>query len=64
MGPILCVCVRVRQSVCLWLVDVGLIQDAMAAVCYNYLGADHTHKRTHTRTHISPDYLIRRGLSD
>lgn len=37
---------RVCQSVCLRLVDVGLIQDAMAAVCYNYLGA-----RSHTQTH-------------
>lgn len=48
------VCVCECPRVCLWLVDVGLIQDAMAAVCYNYLGArshTETHPYAHTQTH-------------
>lgn len=67
MWDLFCACVCVCVKVCLRLVDVGLIQDAMAAVCYNYLGArshTHTQKHTETHSHTTPDYLIRKGLSD
>lgn len=54
---LLCVCG------CVQLVDVGLIQDAMAAVFYNYLGARsgaHSHIYTDTYT----DYFIMLALFD
>lgn len=34
-----------------WLVDVGLIQDALAAVCHNYQGA-RSYTQTHKYTHL------------